>query len=90
MEGFAVHTTRCYSPASCGSRTQGSWFSVDGLIAVIHGLDRNVLFLEEQWRCIASHTRDGNPAWKNRSWQAHEARLFGWMIRTLLAGAGDR
>lgn len=66
----------------------GAWHAVDAFIETLRVLDRNVLFLEERWRAIESNARDFTPAWQERAWQAHERRLFTWMIGTLFADLG--
>lgn len=66
----------------------GVWHTVDGLVECIRHLDHNVLFVEERWRSIESNARDFSATWQDRAWQAHERRLFGWMVGTLFADLG--
>ncbi|MCP4644127.1 MAG: WYL domain-containing protein [bacterium] len=64
------------------------WYPVEGFVNLIRRADSNVLFLEERWRALQSHAREVTSAWRDRSWQTHERRLFYWMIQNLLASAG--
>lgn len=66
----------------------GVWYSIGAFVEAIRRLDSNVLFLQEPWRAIQANARGSNPEWKQQAWQAHERRLFSWMIRNLFAGLG--
>ncbi len=63
---------------------EGVWLRITDIIATFQTVDRNVLFLEERWRAILSQAREITPAWKDRAWQTHEARLYAWMLSALL------
>jgi hypothetical protein len=67
---------------------EGAWHTIDSLAEAVRLLDRNVLFLDERWRAIGSGAREFSAAWQDRAWQAHEKRLFTWMVGTLFAGLG--
>ena len=64
------------------------WFSLGTLARALYDLDHNVLCLDEQWRAIASNTRDITPVWKDRQWEMREQRLFSWMIQSFLFDLG--
>jgi hypothetical protein len=64
------------------------WYSVPALVETVFREDSNVLFLEERWRAIKSNMGQQTPSWKQRAWQTHEARLFGWMLQTLFVNLG--
>ena len=66
----------------------GSWYDVAGFAEAIRTLDRNVLFLDEQWRAIRAHARGNVGAWKQRAWEMHERRYYEWLVRTVLSGLG--
>ncbi|GMU93637.1 MAG: hypothetical protein AMXMBFR4_26950 [Candidatus Hydrogenedentota bacterium] len=65
-----------------------TWVSIDAFVETLRRADPNVLFLEENWRAIAAGSRDPSPIWRDRSWQAHEKRLFAWIIQSLLGRLG--
>jgi len=67
---------------------EGVWFAVNTLVRALYDLDHNVLCLEEQWRSIASNSRDNSPVWKDRQWEMREQRLFTWMIQSFLFDLG--
>lgn len=67
---------------------EGVWFSVGTLARAVFELDHNVLCLDEQWRAIASNTREITPVWKDRQWEMREKRLFSWMIQSFLVDLG--
>lgn len=66
----------------------GTWYTTDAFADLVHRADPNVLFNEERWRAIASHTHDPTPAWRDRSWQAHEKRLIAWIVQSVLGRLG--
>ncbi len=66
----------------------GIWYSTAVFVEAIRRLDPNVLFLQEPWRAIQASVRGPGTEWRPQAWQAHEKRLFTWMIRSLLAGMG--
>jgi len=65
-----------------------TWYSVDSFVDFVHRADPNFLFLEERWRAIASNTHDPTPAWRDRTWQAHEKRLIHWFVLSVLGKLG--
>jgi hypothetical protein len=66
----------------------GVWYSTSAFVETIRRLDPNVLFLQEPWRAIQANARGSGSEWRQQAWQAHEKRLFGWMIRKLFVGFG--
>ncbi len=66
----------------------GVWFSTAAFVETIRRVDANVLFIEEPWRAIQAGAQDSGAVWRQRAWQAHEKRLFTWMVKSLLAGMG--
>ena len=69
-------------------QTEGIWVRMDAFGDAMRRLDENVLFLHERWRAIAAGARDPSAAWRDRTWQLHERRLFQWMVQTLFANIG--
>lgn len=65
-----------------------AWYTSDAFADLVRRADPNVLFNEERWRAIASHTHDPSPAWRDRSWQAHDKRLIAWIIQSVLGRLG--
>lgn len=65
-----------------------AWYSVDAFVETVFHADCNVLFLQESWRALKMNARDADAIWRQRSWRAHEHRLFTWLLENLLAGAG--
>jgi len=66
----------------------GVWYSTGAFVEAIRRLDPNVLFLQEPWRAIQASARGSGAEWRQQAWQAHEKRLFTWMLRNLFAGMG--
>lgn len=66
----------------------GVWYSTGAFVEAIRRLDPNVLFLNEPWRAIQASARGPGAEWRQQAWQAHEKRLFVWMIKSLFAGLG--
>ncbi|MFO7976775.1 MAG: helicase-associated domain-containing protein [Candidatus Hydrogenedentota bacterium] len=66
----------------------GVWYSANTFVEAIRRLDPNILFLLEPWRAIQANARGASPEWRRQAWQAHEKRLFIWMIRNFFAGLG--
>ncbi|MCC6697706.1 MAG: helicase-associated domain-containing protein [Candidatus Hydrogenedentes bacterium] len=67
---------------------EGAWIPLDAFSEAVRRLDENVLFLHERWRAIAAGARDPSAAWRDRTWQNHERRLFQWMVQSLFANMG--
>lgn len=65
-----------------------TWYAIDAFADLVRRADPNVLFNEERWRAIASHTHDPTAAWRERSWQTHEKRLIAWTFQSVLARLG--
>lgn len=65
-----------------------TWYTTDSFSDFVRRADPNVLFIEERWRAIASHTHDPTPAWRDRAWQAHEKRLIHWIVQGVLGRLG--
>jgi hypothetical protein len=65
-----------------------AWYTTDAFCDLVRRADPNVLFNEERWRAIASHTHDPTAAWRDRSWQTHEKRLIAWIIQSVLGRLG--
>ncbi len=64
-----------------------TWYAVDGFIATIRRVDRNVLLLDELWRAIEENGQN-SPRWKDRSWGAHEHRFVTWLLTKFMAKQG--
>lgn len=67
---------------------ENAWYGVEEFVEAIRRRDRNVLFLEERWRALSSNVHDPSASWKQRMWQAHEQRLFTWIVRSVLLRLG--
>ena len=65
-----------------------TWYAVGALADIVRQADSNVLFLLERWRSILSHAQDSGPSWQERAWQAHEKRLYIWLVQAVLADMG--
>ncbi|MGI6458594.1 MAG: helicase-associated domain-containing protein [Candidatus Hydrogenedentales bacterium] len=66
----------------------GTWYSTAAFVEAVRRLDPNVLFLNEPWRAIQANARGPGAEWPQQAWQAHEKRLFTWMLKSQLGGMG--